>query len=243
MDERLGVITLYQYPTSPEVPNLSPFCMKAETWLKLAGLPYEISWLANPRKAPHGKLPYIVDGADVVADSHNIIEHLSKKYSVDLDKNLSAEQKAQARAFERLLSDHLYWAGIIHPRWAEPRGWAQVKPVFFGPLPAPLRGFVANLVRKKTLGYLDGQGLGRIPPDEIRRRAEQDIQALADYLGGKAYFMGAEATNADAGVYAFLANLWECHFDTPLKAVVGKHRNLVEYCARMRARCFPDMKK
>jgi len=236
-------LQLHQFPTGAGVPNLSTFCMKVETWLRLAGLPYQIVWTPDPRKAPHGKLPYILDGADVVADSHQIIEHLSKKYSIDLDRHLSPGQKATARAFDRLLSDHLYWAGFIQPRWADDAGWAQVKPVFFGGLPPLVRNVVAAVVRRKTLGDLRGQGLGRVPAAEVRRRAIQDIEALAAQLGEQPYFMGSEATNIDASVYANLANLWEAKIDTPLKPVVGRHRNLVEYCQRMRSRCFPERQK
>lgn len=233
-------IQLHQFPTAAGVPNLSTFCMKTEIWLRLAGLPYEIVWTPDPRKAPHGKLPYITDGADVVADSHQIIEHLSKKYSIDLDRNLSPVQKATARAFDRLLSDHLYWAGFIRPRWAEDAGWNQVRPLFFGGLPPVVRNLVAGVVRKKTVRDLAGQGLGRVPATEVHRRAVQDIEALAAQLGDQPYFMGAEPSSIDAAVYANLSNLWEAQIDAPLKAVVGQHRNLVNYCARMRARCFPE---
>ena len=50
--------------------------------------------------------------------------------------------------------------------------------------------------------------------------------------------MGPQTTTLDATVYAFLANCWEVTLDTPLKAAVGQHPNLVSYCARMKLRCF-----
>jgi hypothetical protein len=40
------VIYLYQFSRTPLLPSLSPYCLKVETWLRLAGLKYEVSPLA-----------------------------------------------------------------------------------------------------------------------------------------------------------------------------------------------------
>ncbi|XP_055385588.1 failed axon connections-like [Condylostylus longicornis] len=36
------VIYLYQFSRTPLLPSLSPYCLKVETWLRLAGLKYEV---------------------------------------------------------------------------------------------------------------------------------------------------------------------------------------------------------
>jgi glutathione S-transferase len=99
---------------------------------------------------------------------------------------------------------------------------------------------VPVVAQRQTRRDLHGHGLGRHSPQEILRRAEQDLAALAEYLNIKPYFMGDKPTNVDASLYGFLANMWEVQLDTPLKALVGRHKNLVAYCERMRARCFGD---
>jgi glutathione S-transferase len=70
------MIKLHQFPLVFGR-NVSPFALKLETWLRLAGLPYELVPTRNPGQGPKGKLPFIVDDdGTVVADSSLIIEHL-----------------------------------------------------------------------------------------------------------------------------------------------------------------------
>lgn len=232
-------IKLHQFPTALGVPNLSPFCMKVEVWLRLAGLDYEIKWTPNPGKGPKGKLPFIRDDGNVIADSQHIIEYLEKTYDTRLDANLSADQKAIAHAFGHMLSEHTYFALLYH-RWINPAVWPITRSMFFGPLPPGLRQAASAYVQRKTRRDLHGQGLGRHSPEEIDRRAGQDLAALAEDPDVKLYFMGDKPTNIDAAIYAFLANMWEIELDTPLKALVGRHKNLVAYCDRMRGRCFGE---
>src|SRR5215204_1715227 len=57
--------------------NVSPFSLKLEAWLRLADIPYEVRPARGLRKAPKGKLPYIVEAdGSAVGDSTLIIEHL-----------------------------------------------------------------------------------------------------------------------------------------------------------------------
>lgn len=37
------IVYLYQFSRTPLLPSLSPYCLKVETWLRLAGLKYEVS--------------------------------------------------------------------------------------------------------------------------------------------------------------------------------------------------------
>jgi glutathione S-transferase len=97
------MITLYQFPRFLGVPNMSPFCLKLEAWLRMAELKYDIREVTDPRKGPKGKLPYIRDNETKVADSAIIIDYLKKTYGVQLYIHLSLSDRAVARAFEKML--------------------------------------------------------------------------------------------------------------------------------------------
>ena len=91
-------IKLYQFPRMFSIPNLSPFCCKLETWLRIAGVAYEVVDTPDPRKGPKGKLPFIEDDGVRIADSSLVIEHLMKSRAVDPDAHLSPSQRATASA-------------------------------------------------------------------------------------------------------------------------------------------------
>ena len=51
---------------------MGPFCYKTETYLRIANIDYEIK-VRLPSEALKGKLPYIEDGDEVMADSGFIV--------------------------------------------------------------------------------------------------------------------------------------------------------------------------
>ena len=61
------MITLYGFGPLFSLPDPSQFVMKAEVLLKMSGLPYKID-LSGFRKAPKGKLPYINDDGERIAE-------------------------------------------------------------------------------------------------------------------------------------------------------------------------------
>jgi glutathione S-transferase len=104
------MITLYTFGPAFGLPDPSPFVTKVEVLLKMAGLAYRTD-TTGFRQAPKGKLPYIDDDGEQVADSTLIRWHLENKYRIDFDKGLSAEQRAIAWAFEKMAHGHAHGAG------------------------------------------------------------------------------------------------------------------------------------
>jgi len=94
------MITLYTFGPAFGLPDPSPFVTKGEVLLKMASLPYQTD-PTGFRRAPKGKLPYIDDDGERIADSTFIRWHLEKKYGVDFERGLSVEQRAIGWAFKR----------------------------------------------------------------------------------------------------------------------------------------------
>lgn len=233
------MIKLYQYEPALGLPSASPFCLKLETYLRMAQLPFvaPLVTLRDIGRAPKGKLPYVQDGTTVIADSNLIIDYLKTTYGDRLDVWLSAEQRAVALAFQRLLEENLYWA-LLYSRWMEPKGWADIKDVFFGKMPRPLRWFIAPLARRSMRQQLHGHGMGRHSAQEIYAIAARDITALADFLADKPYFMGDEPCALDASAYAFLANIVWVPLESALQQHALQYPRLEVYCRRMRSRYY-----
>ena len=230
-------LTLYQFPAAFGLPNASPFCMKVETYLRMAGIAYTPRYGMYQLRAPKKKLPYIDDGGRIIADSHLIIDYLKSHYGDPLDAALTPAQRARGTAILRLLEDSLYWV-LLYARWIDEPGWTLTRPAFFGALPVPLVWFVPLLARRSLARQLQAQGIGRHQREEIYQIGIADIAALSLLLGDEAYVLGAQPSSFDAAVYAFLANILDVPLDMPLAQAARAHANLPAYCARMRARYY-----
>ena len=230
------MIKLYKFGPAWGLPDPSPFCLKVETYLRMAGLDYE-AVAGSVLKAPKKKLPYLEDGGETVADSGFILDHLRRRYGDPLDARLTPAQHALALAVRRLLEEHLYWVAL-YSRWLEDDNWAQVRPLFFSGLPWPLRALVAERVRVQTRRALYAQGLGRHNRAEVYRLGADDLAALAALLGEHDYLLGEAPTSVDATLYGFLANLLVPPLESPLRDAARAHANLAAYTERMRARYY-----
>ena len=233
------MIKLYQFEPAFGLPNASPFCMKLETWLRMAQLPFEVPApnLRDFGKAPKGKMPFITDRAKTLADSAFIIDYLKTTYGDRLDAWQSTQQRAVALAFTCLLEDNLYWA-VVHTRWFVPKNWPLTKDAFFGKMPLPLRWIVPSMARRGMRKQMHGHGMGRHSAQEIIAIGQRDISALADFLADKPYMMGDTPCTLDATAYAFLANLLWVPVESPIKQHAQQYPQLDAYCQRMRRQYY-----
>ncbi len=227
------MITLYHFGDAFGF-DPSPFCLKMETYLKLAGHPFQKK-RGNVRKAPKRQLPYIDDDGRIVADSRFVIEYLKATHGDPLDGHLSPAEKSALHAWQRMVEESLYWT-IVYSRWIDDAGWKVFSPLVFGFLPGPLRALIPPLVRRRVRRTLDGQGTLRHNREEVYALGMRDVDALAGLLGDRPYMLGDKPTSLDASAAGSLINILHAPLDTPLKAGAAKHANLVGYAERMRAK-------
>lgn len=233
------MITLYKFGNMDDICDPSQFCVKVEAYLRLAGLPYDTkSGARYLRQAPKGKLPFITDNGQVIADSAFILAYLKATYGDWLDAGLSTADKAIAHAFSRMLDEHLYWV-ISHARWQLPHNRAVLGQYFFKALPYPLDRLVAYQAARKVRAALFRQGLGRHSEAEILELGSRDLTALSDLLGDKAYFFGSKPTSFDATAYGTLAQLILLPmFSAPIFDKARTYQNLVAFTTRFHAQYF-----
>lgn len=232
-------IKLFRFPRMFAVPNLSPFCCKMETWLRIAGIPYEVVDTRDPRTAPKGKLPFIEDGGARIADTSLIIEHLVRTRGVDPDARLDPAQRATALLVQRTLEEHyafvLAYTHLLH------EDGARHTRARFAAVPALVRPFVARAVHGSITKMLWHQGILRHSHEDIVEAAIRDWRAVLAVMSDGPFFFGEEPTTVDAIVFATLATTVLTPIESPIRSFPQSQPGCVAYAERMRARYFPEL--
>lgn len=238
------MVKLHGFGEMLGLPDPSPFVLKVAHYLRMIAVPYE-PCPGNPRKAPRGKLPYIEDGSQVVADSSLIVDYLRKKYQ-DLDAGLLPQDRALSTAVRALLEEHFYFL-MVAQRWKEDRGFRVLAPGFTAlmkktGMPGFLVPVVASLARKQIVSTLHAQGTGRHSPQQIEALGIGALESVSVLLGDKPFFLGDAPRSIDATVFAFLWLVLGTPYENEVQAFAQKQSNLVAYTERNRTRYWSDWK-
>ncbi len=230
------MITLYTFGPYFGLPDGSPFVTKAMLLLKIAGLPYTED-RGGYGKAPKGKLPYVEDDGEKVANSTFIRLHIEKKYGFDYGAGLTDEQKATGWALEKLCEDHLYWF-IIADRWLIDDNFKKGPAHFFDAAPAPIRPLISAFIRRKIRSGALAQGLYRHTPEQRRELARRGLAAMSTLLGERPFIFGETPSGTDATLGAFAMGMLCPLFDSGCGDEARRLPNLVAYADRIRAKYF-----
>jgi glutathione S-transferase len=122
-------IKLFVFPRMFAIPNLSPFCCKLETWLRIAKIPYAVVVTSDPRTAPRRKLPYIEDAGV---------------------RKIVAAAIADWRAVLTFMSDGPYFFGDPATS-VDAVVFGTLAPTIFTPIETPIREFLGS--QPKVLVY------------------------------------------------------------------------------------------
>jgi glutathione S-transferase len=232
-------IKLFVFPRMFGIPNLSPFCCKLETWLRIAKIPYTVVETSDPRTAPRRKLPYIEDEGRRVADSSVIIEHLARTHALDLDESLGTSQRATAVLVQRTLEEH-YAFVLAYTHLLRDEGLRHTR-ARFERLPAMVRPFVARAVFKNVKALLWSQGVLRGTHEEIVAAAISDWRAVLTFMSDGPFFFGDQATSIDAIVFGTLAPTILTPIETPIRDFLRSQPKALAYAARMLEGFFPEL--
>ncbi|PRP88652.1 hypothetical protein PROFUN_02748 [Planoprotostelium fungivorum] len=250
-------ITLYRGFDDQGEHVWSPFVIKLEFRLRHAGLSYVTS-IGNPRQGPSGKIPYI-DVAPLnnsptphlLGDSSLIIRHMiSNGHLRDLNSSLSHKEKASDLGLRSLVEDKLYFYGG-RERWID--NFYVQREKILASLPYPVRVVVGNIIYRRTVATLEGQGTGRYTDEELdslrnelwshlngllTESKEKSSDGVEPFwaLGGK------DATEADASLYGFIVSGLIVESGPKTREIVKGYPVLVNYAKRIQNKYFADYK-
>lgn len=231
------MITLYGTSPMFGLPEASPYVMKTEIHLMMAGLPYQ-KLAAGPQQGPKGKIPFIDDDGTVLGDSTFIRAHIERTRGLDLDAGLTDLERAQAWAIERMMEDHLGWASGCF-RWLDEANFEKGPAHFMDDVPEPARAAAIAELYDRVKTNMTNQGMARHSPAEIAWLGARSLAALSAILGDNEFLFGDRPTGADATAYSILAGVLTPFFDMPLRTAAEAMPNLVTYAARMEALFYP----
>lgn len=231
-----NVVILHQLKRGKLTPCISPFALKLETYLRIAGIAYQNDF--DEPMGPKGKTPWITLNGKKVGDSQLCLELLSETFHKDLSHHLSIEDKAVARAFQIMAEDHLYWVMLVW-RWIYNGGSSL--PLIQTDLHFAVR-YLRPIVVSRVKSQVSAQGMGRHSQSEVMEMGLKDLRAISNFLGTKSFLMGDQPIEVDCAMFGMLAQiLWNspgCPYEPLFTA--GELINLKGYCERMKRMFWPD---
>ncbi len=222
------MLTLFQPPALFGLPNVSPFCLKLEAFLRWQRIEFSMK-PAVPMQGPYKKVPFVEWNGQRIGDSSVIIDRLLVEHEITYVDNL---ELSVGHAFARMFEEHVYWS-VVYFRWYEDLHWPKLKNEFFRKVPNLLRTFIANSVRKQTIRSLKGQGIGRLPREKILERVNKDLEALVAQLKTNRFICGDEMTHYDLSVWSILSQIVQCDLQTSLTDIAMNKPEIVAYLGRV----------
>ncbi|XP_012724286.2 failed axon connections homolog [Fundulus heteroclitus] len=232
-------IILHQFSRPKSgAPSLSPFCLKLETYLRMADLPYQNYF--DGKLSPQGKMPWIEYNQEPVYGTEFIIEFLEERLGVSLNKNLTLQERALSRAITKMVEEHFYWT-MAYCQWVDNLEETQKMLSVSGPLSDLLKWILSHLTGGILKREMYGHGIGRFSKEEVYSLMEKDMRTLATLLGDRKYIMGSKLSAVDATVFSHLAPaMWTLPGSRPEQLIKGELINLAMYCERIRRRFWPE---
>ncbi|NXX86417.1 FAXC protein, partial [Urocolius indicus] len=221
-------IILHQFSRPKNgVPSLSPFCLKMETYLRMADLPYQNYF--DGKLSPQGKMPWIEYNHKKVSGTEFIIDFLEEKLGVNLNKHLSPHERAVSRAVTKMVEEHLYCL-TGHLLYSCCSATLTAEHCAFFPS-SPLKWVLDSVCSCSYVTH------GICPFDYS---CIFKVFAVV-FTGDKKYIMGPNVSTVDATVFGHLAQaMWTLPGTRPERLIKGELINLAMYCERIRRKFWPE---
>ncbi|XP_057371542.1 failed axon connections-like [Daphnia carinata] len=248
VDYEKNVVYLYQFSRTKNIPSPSPFCLKVETWLRMAGVKYENVDHKMKFRSNKGQLPFVEFNGAEIADSAVIIKELGGHFNTDMDAHLTSEQRNVVHATITMLENHYHWIDIWW-RTKNPDAMLQgykidLQHMVGSKLPLGLlKLYYRFAFRRRGIKKVRATGIGVHTPEEIIKMGKDDLKVLADMLGEKTFFFGDEPTTLDVVVFSNIAQLVVVDKEVahPLRDwLLEEGKNLVQHFEKIKEKYYPD---
>ena len=207
----------------------SPFCAKARMCLQLKEVAFRRVTLTVGRRrelrrlSPLGKVPVLVLGSDIIADSSAIARHLEVRYPEPSLIPADPAARAYCYLLEEWADEALYFlVGAF--KWLNPENRAAavantVTEIAGGWPRALVSPFVVHSIRRRYAAW----GYTAAALDQLTERMRDNLAVLTRLLGDRPYLLGRTLTLGDLAAFAQVA--WmrryaEARLLEPVPAVV-----------------------
>nr|CDJ97721.1 Glutathione S-transferase domain containing protein [Haemonchus contortus] len=236
-DWKPDIVYLYQFPRSASMPNVSPFCLKVETFLKANKIPYEVRPLLMGR-SQYGLLPFIELNGEHIADSQIIIHRLTEHFKTKT--LLIPRDEAIARTIDRMTDNHTFL--LLCQFKVLSSGTNDFFSMTLSEAGAPklFIPILAYLFRRKAANRVTGS-LGHFSTEDFKMFLKKDYDAYRDLLGDQKFLFGDEINAVDCTVFGTLATaLYHPAASYAKDLLKEEYPTLVAYLDRIRDQVFGE---
>jgi glutathione S-transferase len=244
-DWKENVVNIVQYPRAACIPNMSPYSLKVETFVRWNKLQYQNVNNEFKNGSVKGLVPFIELNGRHYPDSNNIMEVLIREFSLTCDSNLSEKDKSDARAYTFLL-EQSFFPALMYLRGVDPKWMFNAEYGALGNMTGVKKVFAQSfapiLLKRRINQRLINHGYGRNSQDEIEEILRRDLKALSTLLGDKPFFFGPTPSSFDSTAFAHLAQFYACPQpnDVVLKFSELNTPNLKAFFERVKAEVWSD---
>ncbi len=202
----MATLILHQFAKDIGTESASPFCVKVHRALGLKGVDYSVRTLGSPNdmkrlNPERRKLPVLEVDGTLIADSTRILEFLDENYTKS--PLWSDEHSVYAAMLEDWADESLYWYAV-YLRWQVDSNFTPFSKRAFAKMPSLLRMIVPGIIRKKVLASLHGQGIGRLPLEEVLTQLKQHLHRLNLIVQEQEWMSGGIIGAADIALFGLV---------------------------------------
>ena len=183
----------------------SPFCNKVRKMLAHKGLSYEVKnyhGLLSLKAAGvgiGGFLPVLEVGGEKISDSTEIAHYLDRTYPIAPLYPADARLRVSAELWEDWADEAFHWFEV-YLRMEYPEVVPKVGELLSAGRPRWEQALLQRVVPRMYRKRMKGQGIGRLPREEVRTRFFRHMDMLETTLAIQRWLVGDGRTIADIAV-------------------------------------------